>query len=404
MSRYGVHRNVLLACVLAAAACTEPTFADRASETGAATPPDLDGSDAEHADWGNDEASQTDSGATADAAGSDASTDATSAVDAVGATTLPDSGSGLDGGAAQVPDAQLLDAQVLDAQPLDAQPLDAQLDAQTSVPDAETPPPDATVADPVPNWAKPLLGRFAKRSIYFAYDDTGSGGITATIDVSLVTVSATGSGQLELVGQQCSYDVHWSTGQASFLLLEPTTLPSVRQSLSLGQAPHFSSDTASLQMGFDSTRQSRCSPGASYADKYDDQSWITGSRCSCSNVPGVLPTEINDCRVSDTDGDRRPGVALDGTGFALDITAAINTTIKIADGEVRGDGEHVLREQRTRNVACLAGTCLPMNDQLCPGGETLMRPLPANATCADARAKVDPIAYPPVPSKDCRAK
>jgi hypothetical protein len=274
-------------------------------------------------------------------------------------------------------------------------------DAQAVDTGSAAPPSDAATLDPVPSWAKPLLGRFAKRSVFFAYDVAGSI-ITVTVDVSLIDISASANGQLELTGQPCAFRVYWSDGGASYTLLKPQALPPFHMWLSLGQAPHFSSDTASLYMGYDPSRQSRCTGSAS-ADKFEDQSWLTTGRCACTTAPEVLPTEANDCRVTDPERDGRPGVTLDGAGFAFDINAALNTTLKFTDGEVRVDGEHVLREQRTRNVACL-GSCFSMNESLCPGGETQLRPLPANATCAEALAKVDPLAYPPVPTKDCRAK
>ena len=395
MSRYGVHRRVLLTCVLAVAACTEPTFDER-SEAGSAARGDAAAATATR-DTGDTGAMDDERPDAASSSGFDSAQEppidgAASSGSDTGAPALLDGGAAVDGAVATTPEAQVPDVQVPDTQVPDEPPPDS---------GSPTPQPDAAPPDPVPTWAKPLLGRFVKRSVYFAYD-TGGPVITVTIDVSLLDISASSSGQLELSGQQCGYRVYWSDGGASYTLVKPQGLPRFHMWLSLGQAPHFTSDTAPLYMGYDPTRQSRCT-GSAYADKFPDQTWLTTGRCACTGAPEVMPTESNDCRVTDPDSDGKPGVALDGAGLAPDITGAINTTTKITDGEVRADGEHLLREQHTRNVACL-GSCFSMNDQLCPGGETQIRPLPASATCAEALAKVDPLPYPPFPTKDCRAK
>jgi hypothetical protein len=377
VGRDAVERCALIACMLAAAACTEPSFAHPTPDTGMDTPSD-------------------DGGVETTSVGSDAGPEDRDAAADSAARSEPEPGSVLD---ASTPH-EASPGSDADASPNDTAVPPAQAEAGDTGPIA--PPADAAPApDPVPSWAKPLLGRFVKRSLFFAYDPVGEK-VTVTVDVSLVTIAATDKAQLEWTGRQCSFRIHWTDAGASYTLVKPESVPPIHMWLSLGQAPHFSSDTGALYMGFDPTRQSRCSAGSTSAPKFEDQTWLV-SRCTCSSLPEVLPTESSDCRVIDPDGDSRGGVALKGEGWANDINAILNTSLKITDAEVRADGEHLLHEQRTRNAVCL-GTCFPMSEVLCPGGETLMRPLPANATCADAISKVAPIPLPPFPMSDCRAK
>lgn len=268
--------------------------------------------------------------------------------------------------------------------------------ADAAGPEASTP------GDPVPAWAKPLIGRFAKRSVLYAYDDFGDV-VTVTLDISLLTISANAAGELSMLSQQCAFSVHWESGGASMVVVKPESIEPTTFKLSLGQAPHFSSDTATQTMGYDPSRASHCGSGADYAKKFSDQTWITGSNCTCSATPAVLPWSTSDCRVIDQDGDGRGGIGMKGSDLAPSVSAALTNGLKIVDGEVRPDGEHVFREQHTRNVACLLN-CFTFNEVLCPGGETLVRPLAANATCSAALDKLSLIPLPTAPKTDCRAK
>lgn len=390
MSRYGVDRRVRLACVMAVAACTDPTFMSETSEAGSSARLDaqLGGE--------NDRDGQL-SDPIVDAASHAPETHAPDAITSVAGNRGQDAGDTRHDAGAVAAEA----GPAGDANPAsDAAPASV-TDAVVLAPDSGPAQPDAGPAASIPAWAEHLLGRYAKRSMYFAYD-LNTGGITVTLDTSLVTISEAAPGQLEMLSQQCFYNVYRADGGGTFTLLKPESLPPLKGWISLGPEPHFSTETVLQHMGYDPTRQSRCSANSSYATKYEDQKWLT-TRCTCSAAPEVLPTAANDCRVSDPDMDEQPGVFFKGTGWASDMSAVLNTTRKISDGEVRIDREHVLREQRTRNVACLV-QCPPLNEQLCPGGETLMRPLPANATCADAVNEVNPIAYPVVPERDCRAR
>jgi hypothetical protein len=273
------------------------------------------------------------------------------------------------------------------------------LDAGDNLPGPHS---DASVmaaVDALPSWAKPLLGRYAKRSIIYAYDDPIQ---TVTVEATLIDIAANAAGEIKLSSKLCKYAVHWSTGAASLVLDKPEALPPVELRIALGEAPHFSSDTAMQAMGFEPSRQSRCTSSGAHVMKFDDQKWLT-STCTCASAPEVLPTDPSDCRVADQDGDGRAGVLFLGSGIAIDATLTINTSLKISAGEVRVDREHVLTEQRTRNEWCFSGCS--NTDILCPNRDTLVRPLDMpNPSCADALAAVDPIPVPILAERDCRAK
>jgi hypothetical protein len=362
---------LLAAGVIAAAACTDPTFADP-DEGGATTR-----SDAEVAATAGADSSISSSNEAGDSPRDASVPDPDK--DADDHTPASDAGS-------SAPDANVPAAEAGNAR-------DAGNDSMVVTP-----------VDPVPGWAKPLLGRYAKRSVIYAYDDSVPT-VTLTIEDSLVQITADADGALKLRSQLCSYVVGWRSGAALLTLDKPESIAPIEMHITLGSAPHFSTDTAMQQMGYDPSRQSRCTSGASRAMKFEDQKWLT-STCACTSTPQVLPTDAMDCRLTDTDGDMRGGVLFRGEGFAINGSVVVNASVKITDGEVRADHEHLITEQHTRNGYCLTPACGDIgNEVLCPQRYATLRQLQkADATCADARTAVNDIAVQTIPDGDCRAK
>jgi hypothetical protein len=266
-------------------------------------------------------------------------------------------------------------------------------------------PSDAGAVSPsgsVPAWARPLLGRYLKRSIVTGYDDLISM-VTASVEMSLATIDANAQGELEMAIEVCSLSTQWLNNSAKLGLDDVSSIPMVKLRILLGESPRFSSETAFQAIGFDPARASLCAGGAVRAEPSPEQTWLLGTTCTCAATPEVLPLTSSDCRLTDPDGDGRPGVTFAGMGLAGDSALAMSLSLKIADGEVRADREHVLHERRETNASCVYSAvdrCDLGNNTQCPGVLTHVLPLDSAATCATVLAQAIPL--PVLSNADCR--
>jgi hypothetical protein len=254
----------------------------------------------------------------------------------------------------------------------------------------------------IPSWARPLLGRYLKRSITTGYDDLISM-VTASVELSLATISANAQGELEMLIEVCSVSTQWLNNSAKLGLDDVSAIPTVKLRILLGEPPHFSSETAFQAIGFDPARAALCEGGAARVERFPEQTWILGTTCTCAATPELLPLTSSDCRLNDPDGDGRPGVTFAGTGLAGDSALAMSLSLKITDGEVRADREHIFQERRVTNASCvysLVDSCDLGNNTQCPVVLTHVLPLDAAATCATVLAQAIPV--PVLSNADCR--
>lgn len=358
MGWFEVDRRTPVALLLALAACTDPTFRDEIQEAGA---PAL-------ADGGVPPAA-------GDAAQPAENTDERDAATAREDAAAHDASSPASRDAATAPDAAL------------------------DAPDAGGP------SAAIPAWARPLLGRYYKRSILVGYDEQipPSGMTTASIELSLVTIGDGAAGELEMSIETCSMTTQWYSQTAKLAVEDVSRLTPTKLRLVLGEAPHFASETSFQNIGFDPSRAARCEAGVTRAPKFPEQDWIIGTSCTCPMTPEILPQTSSDCRLTDPDEDGRPGLKFTGTGLATDAAMVMNMSLKITEGEVRADREHVIHEERKINVSCVYAAvdgCYLGNNMPCPGEWTYMLPLAADATCATVLAQSIPL--PTLLSGDCR--
>lgn len=363
-----VSGRVQLAFVsLAIAACTDPTFREETGDAAAggavmdrdSGPASSLGADAAQ-DSGGQGASERDAAPTGSGGGSERDAMAGDAR----APEVSDGAAGVDGG-----------------EPSDAGPV-----SPTSV----------------PAWARPLLGRYLKRAIVTGYDDLISM-VTATVETSLATIGENAQGELEMSIEVCSLSTQWLNQSAKLGLNDVSAIPPMKLRILLGEPPHFSSETAFQAIGFDPARAPACAGGAARAERSPDQSWIVGTTCTCAATPEVLPLSSSDCRLTDPDGDGRPGVTFAGTGLAGDSALAMSLSLKLTDGEVRADREHIFQERRMTNASCVYSAvdrCDLGNNTQCPGVLTHVLPLDAAATCATVLAQAIPV--PVLSNMDCR--
>jgi hypothetical protein len=268
----------------------------------------------------------------------------------------------------------------------------------------------APAASALPTWAKDLPGTYAKRSVTFSYDESlgTAGGNTRNVEHSIITITENGD-ELEVSMQLCDFTVELeSSSSPPVSFKHVSAVAPVVGHIVLEPPNGFSSEPMLLHLGFEPTRGNSC--GASgRRDKFEEQSWITGPSCTCS--ASALPTGINDCRLTDSDGDGKPAVTARGqylplTTMLSDIVLVFDISVTFVEGRVATNGRHDLHEVRAQAASCVNASvdyCNVGNNELCPAGFARLIPLTEGATCAelDRGAFGPPDGFPV--DVDCRA-
>ncbi|MDB4974035.1 MAG: hypothetical protein JWN48_2376 [Myxococcaceae bacterium] len=168
-----------------------------------------------------------------------------------------------------------------------------------------------------------------------------------------------------------------------------------------------------LAVGYDPVLPTECTAG-DQIPKGPEQVWISGNLCDCPSSAG-LPTSANDCRVVDTDDDRRAGLTVTTSGSPPFIAAIrdLDQSQFIA-GRVHTDGRlsaQFFAADDLYVLACepLTPGCLNLSVTSCqPDSQpVLFEPLQpaasgASLTCADILARYatkelftsDPLIFP----------
>ena len=296
---------------------------------------------------------------------------------------------------------------------------DAQVRADAASEDAAVAPTDggppsasATDAAPsaaLPAWALDLVGTYAKRSINFSYDDyEATPTNTRNEESSILKIAQSGS-TLTVSIQLCGYTVTLRDLNDPLIFKYPSRYPPLTGKLELDATTRtFSSAAMVGHLGFAPERGRDCAGGR--RQRYDDQSW-NATTCACS--AGSIPVAIDDCRVTDTDGDMKAGITARnplGLGSYADVMLVFDYSVAFSDGQVKTTGRHELRETRAQSPACLStsGACSVGKNQLCPGGYVKLIQLSKQVTDADCDDFPHGEFGPPDPAwpmdVDCRTK
>ena len=282
-------------------------------------------------------------------------------------------------------------------------------DARSAVPDAGSTSEPAVGA--LPEWALPLVGTYAVRSVTFSFDDaTATAFNTRNVELSLLKIVRHGE-ELLLSRQMCSFvvSIEGAQGSPPLTFKNADSTPPMQGRILLSATHTFSTEPILQHLGFEPTRNA-CDMGSTRRAKYEDQTWLTAATCVCSATS--TPEHTDDCRVIDGDADGKPGITAHGPSplgtTERDYAMVFDYSVTILDGQVKANGAHELREVRAQEGACIntaVDGCSVGHNELCPGGSTQLLPVDDEATCAavsNMGAFGPPDAYPV--EVDCRAK
>lgn len=241
---------------------------------------------------------------------------------------------------------------------------------------------DAGSAGSLPEWAQALIGTYAKRSVSFSYDAQSNPPNTRNIEDSILTIEQDGAG-LRAKVQLCHYEVQL-TGWRPLSFKYAFVIPPVKAPILLGADNTFSSEPMTQQLGFDPARND-CQ-GSVGRSRYIDQTWNTGPTCTCASTR--VPTTLNDCRLTDADGDNRAGITATAqvVPFAdlSDVVMVFQQSVTLVEGHVVANKNHTLKELRTQDQACLDNAhdlCSFGATQLCPSTVTTKLIFQSQASC-----------------------
>jgi hypothetical protein len=248
-------------------------------------------------------------------------------------------------------------------------------------------------------WATPLLGTYAKRTTQFGVDSI-LGKETTVVELALVTIDRADDQSPRMTTQLCSLISSWRDGGASLSLERASANPVVVQAVLAGaDGNHFRTSTAQRHLGFEPTRVERCTglAASSAAPKYADQTWI-GSTCTCPSSPGVMPAAPGDCRLTDPDGNGKPGVTISGSQplgpLALDVV--MDTSFTIREGSIVPGEAPDVKEDYLSQVSCVSGGDCTINQNTpCGRGEVRLHKLAAGATCDTVAVNAGAFGPPP---------
>lgn len=270
---------------------------------------------------------------------------------------------------------------------------------------------EAGAAGGLPSWALELVGTYAKRSVTFSYDDyVPPPTNTQNVEHAIVKI-AQQNDKLRVTMQPCEYTVALKGDSGSPVAFKyPDRFPPLTGDILIGDDDTFVSSPMISHLGFDPVRGGGCTNGR--RAPYEDQPWLMDS-CQC--FAGVLPGMQTDCRVTDTDGDNRSGITMLNpgpiTGRYTDVSIVFDYAVTISKGELKSGKRVEWSETRTQSQACINASvdlCSVGNNQLCPGGTTMLIRLSEQVTDAGCEA-LDKGLFPPAGNSwpepiDCRMK
>jgi hypothetical protein len=234
--------------------------------------------------------------------------------------------------------------------------------------DASMPRPPSLEADAgalahvLPEWAKPLLGRYAARAFAFKQDDFPT--VTRAQDVFLAQFSFDEETGVTLRSKICESSAQ--NNLATLRLIDPTQMPErVEHVVFASLEQRWSSEGPASTVGY--TRE----PPAACLDKLGQsvpkvpaQTWIDGDSCRCTQASA--DPVVNDCRLLDPDADGKPGFSFKLRGSApplgdTTIYAASESSTHYVNGQVSSDGKqhdaNVMGGERPFQLGCSPASC-----------------------------------------------
>lgn len=252
-----------------------------------------------------------------------------------------------------------------------------------AVPDASAP--DATL-DPLHSmW----VGRYAARSFLFSYDSPLKSSARL---LTLAQIMPDADGGLVLDEQPCHFQGTWNFFGTGELRVE---FPEVHyRSHVLYDAEHFHSAEAVAALGYTAEPPRACDAGTTTIAATDDQVWLQ-STCDCPRSLSVLPTALRDCRLTDPDKDRMPGVTFQATFETSTVIYRVvqEERVRLHNGYRMKDRLYADREflDTTKILNCVINGDATSADR-CPIGaakpcpkehnDTELVPIPAHWGCA----------------------
>lgn len=225
-------------------------------------------------------------------------------------------------------------------------------DAEAGSDSGPTEPPD-----PHPDmWAGPLLGTYAARTDWFTYSGPLTG-MNHIQEVSLVTIERSDS-KVWLSAQTCNWG--GSNVFGTTRLLQPSAVP-LRRARVRYTNDRWRTEPSLQTQGYNAEAPTVCVGNAgAKVPKQPWQDWL-GDTCSCPPASTEMPV-LDDCRVTDPDGDRAAGIAYEVKILLPNTTTRIQTVRELRsnfqDGVISPDGRHSAREaqyERWSQLSCNPG-------------------------------------------------
>jgi hypothetical protein len=221
-------------------------------------------------------------------------------------------------------------------------------------------------------WAGPLLGSYVARTDSFT-TDTLIGVINRIQEIALVEIERTGS-EVWLSAQTCAWNGKNSLGTTR--LVRPAAVPPRRERVRYAEG-RWRTEAGLQALGYDVEPLPACAGKEGLrVPKQLGQSWL-GDTCSCPAPNASLPV-LEDCRVSDPDGDGAPGITYvveTILGTSVNLHAVREFRFHLQDGFISSTGRHSAHEVQDQqsfqlsceptecfNVATLSVPCPPLTN------------------------------------------
>lgn len=269
-----------------------------------------------------------------------------------------------------------------------------------------------------PEWATGLLGHYALRIRQFSRDSSALRGQVQT-DMELLADFAYDAvkDRVRLTTKVCSYRV--SNLRTGALLQIRTADALAARTLAVTPSPdgrRWSAVAEPQAYGYTREPPVQCTNPGETRPAPPSQPWLRTTKdktCVCPPDDGP-PLKANDCRVSDPDGDRLPGITADLSGSVTNTWSIVyELEDRLVNGNVASDGRHTaffeshVKSQLlqcsmdTLVAPCALGPATPCDAAM---NSVQFAPLAEGAGCTavlNGRAELFPVAAPGFPLSGC---
>jgi hypothetical protein len=264
--------------------------------------------------------------------------------------------------------------------------------------------------DPV-SAAEALVGTYVARTDSFSED---SFQINRAREIALVEITQRGS-QLELRARTCAWSAQNPFGGTQ--LADPSSFPLRQQRIAIDHG-HWRTLPSPITVGYDPLPPDACEGHeGQLVQKQPGQDWLLET-CRCPPSADVFPG-LDDCRITDADGDGAPGTTYNVTAVILrsKVHFVRELLFHYVKGTISPTGHHTAREaltEQSRQLSCDQKDCLVLGQMsvTCPAelNRVQLAPLLARDaeeeawTCDEAlEVAAEVLAYAPTASPaQCR--